>query len=856
MSAFPETGAALTEPAVVPSRSIGRPAISLTGLRKTFLLLAFGVALGSSLLGWKLATTPSQGPTWSSMGASQGLFAGIVPARSIRLGEGPGGHNDVHLAWVRSAPGGMLFGVWGEVNLSRSPAVDESIVATAAGRIAWSAHGESTDIGAPTVEVLILDSPTSRNDDKAGGLGQRIARSVTNLELFGQLDTAQRSSIRLRGPTKRLDLEWMAEELRISTDEGEIVLGPEARRITRGGDLAELTQPTSATPDLFRWAVDQARYSSLVGPDRLQWMEHLYLDAVDRWAGLTEGQRQAPSAETLTRHLGRPAQHRPVGDGEQSWPPPSLEAVLSPPLEGEGTWRQRDERFMTTVENGPPLLYSTFVRTESERPNSSRVFITIWDPAWLDLDWVAGTMEPRSTEGHRGTGRIPEKSLDRLVAGFNGGFQAVDGAFGMKTRRGRFLPPVAYGATVARLADGRIGMGSWPAEDVDEEKLVAYRQNLTALVEGGRTNPWSRRFWGGVPATLQDTSRTDRTGLCLTTSNHLAYFWGQRVTVAGLARAMDTASCDYGMLLDINFSNTIFETYRIARTGGLPDVDRELDPEIERQGAVPGREGFEYRVQAMAPGMTRVGFPRYIRTELRDFFFLTLRPAALAPLDPLPCANAGAVDDATGEPPRAWRCAQDGGADELELVTIDPRRTNLSLNHEDEGGEQWLTWPISTTLSEGDARIVLRRNEEGGMRILSPATIDAGQAEADDLVLAGVALDAAPDAATSGPGMIAAVGAQGSILFAWSEWPGCRALGARFGEAGFSRMVFIPAGEEQLVVAPVSSPLAVRLFEGTEPVAPRIWRRRHRDAQHRIDELGLTRHYVQIRHYLDRERRR
>ena len=815
-------------------------------LALTLPLIALGAALGG-LLSLGTAAEGTGVGRWHPLApAGSDLVATLLPRRAAALGPGPGGRTDVHLAWVRQSPDGVVLSAWGERNVTRSPAVAETQLIRAESRLAFAA--QSSDGHVETIEVVLLADEQSKAGGEDWSLTQTTAALMNSLELWGQPRTPRRIRVDLERPAEAVVLSWAEDRrLRIELDQAELLLSLDDLHLEGDVALARVTEPTTARPDLFRWAVDQLRYSRFVGPDRLQRLEHLYLWADDQWAGLTEDQR-VETPETFARHLGRVVQ-APEGD-PRPWPPAAIAPVLEPPLEGEGEWRERDERFVTQPEGIPPLFLTTFLRTERTRPNSSRVFMTAWDPAWLELDWVAGTVEPRSTVGLNGTGRVPEGDLHRLVAGFNGGFQAVDGAFGMKTRQGPFLPPVPFGATVARLEDGRIGMGSWPDEPVDEDEVVAFRQNLTALLERAEVNPWGRRFWGGVPASLRDTSRTDRTGLCITTQHQMIYFWGKRVTVAGLARAMDAAQCDYGMLLDINFSNTVFETYRVAPRGQLPPLDRPLDPEWEREGQVPAAEELDYRVQAMAPGMTRVGFPRYIRTELRDFFFLTIRPEALTPPGPELC-RLEAVDEGNRAPPRAWQCQVTLGEGlTASLVELDTTRVSFELR-EVADDRPWIAWPVTAASPEQRPALQLRPGRSGGTLV---SLLEPGD-EADDeaIVLAGIELTAPADRIEPSLGMVASSRADGSLALGQARWPECRGLTQRFRSAGFERVLFLPAGDRQLAASPDDAPMARRIFTGTEPQPARQWAPIHRRAQQHIDELGLTRHYVQIRHYLERD---
>ena len=47
------------------------------------------------------------------------------------------------------------------------------------------------------------------------------------------------------------------------------------------------------------------------------------------------------------------------------------------------------------------------------------------------------------------------------------------------------------------------------ADSVPDD-VLSYRQNMTALIEGGKWNPWRRTWWGGTPEGWADTIHTTR----------------------------------------------------------------------------------------------------------------------------------------------------------------------------------------------------------------------------------------------------------------------------------------------------------------------------------------------------------
>ncbi len=135
-----------------------------------------------------------------------------------------------------------------------------------------------------------------------------------------------------------------------------------------------------------------------------------------------------------------------------------------------------------------------------------------WDARQVALHIMSGTVEPKSATGETGPGLVPRKPevMSRLLAGFNGGFQATHGEFGMMADGVTYLPPKPYGATVAELASGATAFGTWPDDETIPDDMISFRQNMTPMMVDDTFNPYKRNWWGGVPPGWTDESRTVR----------------------------------------------------------------------------------------------------------------------------------------------------------------------------------------------------------------------------------------------------------------------------------------------------------------------------------------------------------
>ena len=105
---------------------------------------------------------------------------------------------------------------------------------------------------------------------------------------------------------------------------------------------------------------------------------------------------------------------------------------------------------------------TTFVRTD---PGAQQTRVTLWDPRLVALHMEAGSVEPVSATGEAGTPDPREPQVMRkVVAGFNGGFQATHGEFGMQADQRPLSPAEAYAATVIPDARRTTAFTAWPPD--------------------------------------------------------------------------------------------------------------------------------------------------------------------------------------------------------------------------------------------------------------------------------------------------------------------------------------------------------------------------------------------------------
>jgi hypothetical protein len=365
------------------------------------------------------------------------------------------------------------------------------------------------------------------------------------------------------------------------------------------------------------------------GDERMQWVKAIAFTLLDRVHATLSPNSTSEDVRDELGITGNAAGPASFVDPEIGWPPAPIAPLVSPALPGEGRWIRLDnDPFITPTESGrAPAFATAFVRPSAQRPDV-RVYMTLWDPRQVALHIEAGTVEPISATGEHGSGMVPRapEVMKRLVAGFNGGFQAQHGEYGMQANGIEYLPPKPYAATVLELRDGSSAFGAWPSSAPVPDDVIGMRQNLTALVQNNTFNPWGRTWWGGAPPGWPDQIHTTRSAVCLTKEGFVGYFYSMSISAEDLGHGMLAARCTFGIHLDMNPGHSGFEFYDVAAEGALAPLGRRLQPDWEAEGRVPGIPGYVFRSRRMIRGMGHMLFPRYIQREARDFFYLTSRP--------------------------------------------------------------------------------------------------------------------------------------------------------------------------------------------------------------------------------------
>jgi hypothetical protein len=556
--------------------------------------------------------------------------------RAVALVRRPGELADVYLVNSRRTPDGTLLEITSTFNLTDTSAADEQGLIVHGERAAWAVT-QGNKVHA--VYLANLDTEP-RPSGPEWTRARRVQNAVTNLQDTGQLTGVGRRSFRLNPPALRVALGLTREALLIDADARRVRI-PLAAGATSTDPRALEQTPRKARPGNFvTWAVDRVRQLPWFGDRNMQLLKAVAFQATDELDQIVSTVSGGDAMEAVAEELGTlyKSPTSDVTDPETGWPPPPLQPMISPSLKGEGKWvRFENDPFVGKNPGAPAPFVFTFIRTDRKHIYS-QIFVTLWDPRQVELHPVSGTVEPKSATGDTGTGEVPRRPqvMGRLLGALNGGFQAMHGEFGMMADRVVYLPPKPYAATVAELSDGSTGFGTWPETGAIPRDMLSFRQNMTPLVVDDAPNPYKRHWWGGVPPGWTQESRTVRSGICFTKEGFVGYFYGASIDPDVLALAMLRARCTYGIHLDMNAGHTGLELYRAAPKGKVPAINHPLDDMWEARGNVPGMDGWEFIGRRMFRLMALMNFPRYIGTEQRDFFYLTLRPTL--PGEPVPSA--------------------------------------------------------------------------------------------------------------------------------------------------------------------------------------------------------------------------
>ena len=225
-------------------------------------------------------------------------------------------------------------------------------------------------------------------------------------------------------------------------------------------------------------------------------------------------------------------------------PAPAADPAPPPAPGGSVGWSPTGRQAL-----GRPVLYTG---------SANGAFVAWMDPQLTKLAVVPGTGDPL---GSPWGGQVAPDQQPFLVSSFNGGFKWGDFDGGVIAFGASYRSPVGGQASLIAYDDGTYNVGAWGRDNDPNKQVVALRQNLGMLVDGGAPTPAASNpgAWGasvaGV-ATARSAVGVDGNG---------ALLWaGGRVSPLDLANALVAAGAVRGMQMDINPDWVHFNSYDVG----------------------------------------------------------------------------------------------------------------------------------------------------------------------------------------------------------------------------------------------------------------------------------------------------
>ncbi len=542
-------------------------------------------------------------------GAIDGGGRALVRARAGSSGE----PNDLYLVEVRLSPEGALLDVGDAYDVTDTSGVDESRPALHGHLAAYTTSADGLVSG---IAVVDLDgrAPGAYTDFNRV---QRAQVAITNLQQSGTTHGLQHVTYALDPVARDVALAFRDDGMiDVQADTRSIVIDPRAGRAVSGESFVRVVPDERARPgNVVTWAVDRVRAVPWFGDDRMQWIKAVAFTMMDK---INARFSHGTTAQEVQDELGlaaSPAGPTTFTDPEVGLPPAPMKVPVSPPLPGEGQWIALDkDPFITPTPAGPASRVRHVVRAHPTcTGRTSASTSRSGTPGRSRCTWKRAPSSRCAANGEAGPGLVPRtpEVMRHMVAGFNGGFQAQHGEYGMQANGVEYLPPKPYAATVVEMRDGSTAFGAWPAAlTTVPEDVLAYRQNLTALVQDGKFNPWGRNWWGGTPPGWPDNIHTTRT-------RHLPH--GRRlrrlllrrdISPRTSRRACSTARCEFGVAPGHEPGPRRLRVLRRrAAKASCTPLGRPLQADWEAEGKVPDMAGWVFRARRMIKGMGHMNFP-------------------------------------------------------------------------------------------------------------------------------------------------------------------------------------------------------------------------------------------------------
>jgi hypothetical protein len=225
------------------------------------------------------------------------------------------------------------------------------------------------------------------------------------------------------------------------------------------------------------------------------------------------------------------------------------------PGSGQGRWHPAGR-----LVDGHPAVYETTLVVPATGQEAG---IAWMDPRLLRAQLYSGSESPGGGPWKL-TAPISPSAARTLDAAFNGGFKYCSG--GGYYAEGKLVCALTQGdASLVIYRNGDATVGAWGRDVSMSNQVIAVRQDVTLLVDGGQAvaglSPYDISVFG---FTLGGIPNVWRAGLGVTANGALVYVYGPDMEVTQLAELLVRARTVRAMTLDINPYWTVFVTYKAS----------------------------------------------------------------------------------------------------------------------------------------------------------------------------------------------------------------------------------------------------------------------------------------------------
>lgn len=296
----------------------------------------------------------------------------------------------------------------------------------------------------------------------------------------------------------------------------------------------------------------------LIGNSRVVWLEGMFFNTSDQMRRLA-----SPLEKPKAPQFVEPGKTNLKSSG-LTLNPIKLANNFSP-LPNEGVWQDYPLKLFP----GQEVMAYTFVRPDPQRSYAIVTMVKL-DMRQMRLGSVAGTVQPGGPAGKPGPGKVPQDiiSSGKLVAAFDGGFQYMDGQYGMIVGQTTYLPLKHDLGTLVGYTDGTLKLIDYQGQPLGSN-VAFVRQNCPMLIQNGQiavTSPQDRKLWGRLVIGTVGIY-TWRSGLGLTKNGNLIFAVGNNLTPDTLAIALKAAGAVNAIQLDINPIWVRFNIFQPAGPG-------------------------------------------------------------------------------------------------------------------------------------------------------------------------------------------------------------------------------------------------------------------------------------------------